>query len=260
MKTLNCTFNTEDNPFYYTNLFNFNTQYSVKPQYYQYLPKSSLLGKRGNQVLENCLYEKLQKKVKPSQTIPQYTNPHFHCFTLNFNKDKCDIKSLSHLKAVNIKVEETEKSLNSSSQSYLCPFQVKKDTFASLDNSKQIKEEFKHTQKDFDVKQEDISTWEMQNACDFKTFLDKDRQSETTCTYEAFSETSERHLCLEKLPIIEESALSEFTRGFPEWDLATIFTFLNSGRSKESFEKERTFRNERKRRRRERRKLEKEKK
>lgn len=51
-----------------------------------------------------------------------------------------------------------------------------------------------------------------------------------------------------KAPVLLEGApaLAEFTRDFPDWDLATIFSFLRSGKPKTTFEKEKNFRNERK--------------
>jgi len=46
-----------------------------------------------------------------------------------------------------------------------------------------------------------------------------------------------------------EPVLAEYTKAFPDWDIGTIFSFLQSGQSKESFEKEKEFRAERKKRR-----------
>lgn len=43
-----------------------------------------------------------------------------------------------------------------------------------------------------------------------------------------------------------EPALMDFTRQFPDWDLATIFDYIKSGKSKELFEKEKQCKIERK--------------
>jgi hypothetical protein len=44
----------------------------------------------------------------------------------------------------------------------------------------------------------------------------------------------------------QEPILAEFTKVFPDWDLATIFEFVKSGKSKENFEKDRKTRKRRK--------------
>jgi len=75
-----------------------------------------------------------------------------------------------------------------------------------------------------------------------------DQKSETCLTtHDTLSETSECKI--EASVPVREPVLVEYTKTFPEWDIATIFSFLQSGKSKESFEKEKEFRAERKKRR-----------
>lgn len=70
-----------------------------------------------------------------------------------------------------------------------------------------------------------------------------DTKSDTHVTTDSLSEIDKNdlHSFLEDGPV-----LVEYTKAFPEWDLATIFSFLKSGKPKDSFEREKKFRMERK--------------
>lgn len=101
-----------------------------------------------------------------------------------------------------------------------------------------VKEEY-IKQEDSETNLEAVSLGfakELTNNFQIKNQIEKDSLLETD------TENSEIHDPL----ISEEPVLAEFTKGFPDWDLVTIFSFLKSGKTKDYFERERKSKAERK--------------
>jgi len=186
---------------------------------------SSNLNKRSSEQFEASCEEELQKKLKTAYSainIPVASNIRAPMNPQQMMETyRAEMERMQHIQNFRFLLNMNQ--------------EFQKNFMNPLANKPAVKEEY--------VKQEETTKSPTLMASKWVS----DYKSETCMTsQDNLSETSE----VKAEPIqVKEPTLVEYTKAFPEWDIATIFSFLQSGKSKESFEKEKEFRAERKKRR-----------
>lgn len=205
---------------------------------------TSLLKKRELQTQDSLHQRQLQKKIKISTDNTDLTrpsplqltgiNPMLYGLNCQFNPllaalggdQSFGLQSASQLQNLALLKQQKEALLG------LQPL-----SFPNLSNSQSLLQmKVQQSLKQEYIKQEEAPTSQSSpNSNPFKSTL------------------SDKHTMNEDSPVhqtstleMTEPALVDFTREFPDWDLATIFSYIKSGKSREVFEKEKQYKIERK--------------
>ena len=212
-------------------------------------PETALLGKRPNQVFNFSLQDSPYKKIKDcSLTVPpsQYNAPDQVMDTLTEILSDIKIQNkINYMKFI-LKMKQLKQQGLIQDETQFNALVQRHKTKTSFNNKillKQIleKKDILGKEKMFPklFKNKEKTHTDSKNS-----IIDLTETNETNVKLEAGSESFEE---VNVVPFTEP-VLIEYTKNFPEWDLATIFGFLGSGQSKTSFEKEKEFRQERKKR------------
>jgi len=219
------------------------------------------------------LQEAVYKKVKGSQTpsfplhnqaLSNLTNMFSHPLSFHMSKPetRSELDTLQQMQNFNMmlqmkQIHQKHQQLSqgpsqfdpSSILFHTNPLALKSLLSGNFLNTKNISIKEEPIVKEEFVKQRETSIWETSGL-----FHSKRSVSDHTCDTKSLHETTSEAFedkTNENVQIVpyKEPVLVEYTKSFPEWDLATIFSFLRSGQTKSSFEKEKEFRMERKKRR-----------
>jgi len=225
---------------------------------------NTILGKRPNSLLNNpSLQPDLLKKIKMSNTnlfnFPLGASGVSNLFLNNtpnlnglgafgssfgLNDNIAQLSQLQQLQSLSLLVNNN----NQGSLKNLLPQNM---LYSSLNNLNSLKQEVKElpliqekafTVKQEFVKQEDNSSFtESTSQKTLKASKKAAKNQEMVHTDDTASESSETKILKKVISNQneEEPALTELTKVFPDWDLATIFNFMRSGKAIEVFEKER---------------------
>jgi len=215
---------------------------------------TTILGKRQNSFINNSNFQPdLMKKVKLSTPAPfnfSGGSPSLPNFLLNsptqfpqvgfggnFNQE---LSKLQQLQTLSLLLNVNQGNLtNFPTPNLLLP------SFNTM-KSEEVKEKPAIKEKICMVKQEENSTIERTPSPKLVKPKKIVKTQETVNTEDTASEFSEEKDLGNVQFEEDESPLIELTKRFPDWDLATIFNFIRSGKSRQVFEKERLIKLENK--------------
>ena len=243
---------------------NFPPAYQYKNMYYSTRVEAPVLAKRPIQTIDEILSEEIYKKIK-SSTL-QNNNSHHSSFSSDPFKQDYDLKiqtntfSPSDLSTVYQARSEQRKVQSSQNVHLLMALKQQQDNLMTLNHSYLLNKQYKSYQNDHStlmskslkgniyVKQEE--TYQNKHLLSPETYhkspITDSKIGMYVKDYSCSTSSAENNDIGQVFEDEKEPVLTEFTKAFPEWDLPTIFGFLNSEKSKEAFEKEKNYKNERK--------------
>lgn len=268
MRSINSFQNNQNHPYFAS--MNTNTQKDLSSLVSQYMDmfdplkvNASLLQKRERQTVDNFYQNEVQKKVKtimgsrdcaPISAIPNLASMLFHQ-NIPLNQSFQNIPLTEQLKLNHLRnlqqVQNPNFTINLQQEAFQLQSQLfnkEKNILNTLLNSqKPLKTMEEAKVKEEYVKQEEAPLSKGSPNLNLGKGKITECMSENNTTNDSLSEASaDKNDFFMPSPIREEPVLAEYTKAFPDWDLATIFSFIKSGKSVDAFEKEKKFRMERK--------------